>query len=79
MNYVLCPYCGSDDHVSGYGLAAGPMGSYTFCNTCDQLISFRADYEGLPEDRIVKLKGMQASLDKTLADARMKQLQETSK
>ena len=40
MSHVTCPKCGSNDHMTGYGLAAGPMGAYTFCQGCDELIEF---------------------------------------
>lgn len=55
MSHVTCPKCGSNDHTSGYGLAAGPMGFYTFCNGCDVLLEFCPDLEGVPEDRAQKL------------------------
>ncbi len=50
MSHVTCPKCGSNEHTSGYGLAAGPMGAYTFCNGCDELIEFQPDVEGLSEE-----------------------------
>lgn len=47
MTHLVCPKCGSKDHTSGYGLAAGPMGGYTFCDGCDELLEFSPDLEGL--------------------------------
>lgn len=41
---LICPIC---DHlttaIGGYGFAAGPMGMYIYCDTCDNLIDFMAD------------------------------------
>ena len=50
MSHLKCPKCGSTEHTSGYGLAAGPMGSYTFCDGCNALLEFAPDLEGLPEE-----------------------------
>lgn len=47
MSHLTCPKCKSTDHTQGYGLAAGPMGAYTFCNSCDELIDFTPDLDGL--------------------------------
>lgn len=47
MSHVTCPKCGSNEHTSGYGLAAGPMGGYTFCDGCDALLEFSPDLQGL--------------------------------
>ena len=66
----VCPYCGSASHVTGYGLAAGPLGSYTFCNGCDELIEFTADVDGVSDDHIARLQSMQDDLAKKLDAAR---------
>jgi hypothetical protein len=50
MSHLTCPKCGSTEHTQGYGLAAGPMGAYTFCDGCDTMLEFCPDLEGLPED-----------------------------
>jgi hypothetical protein len=49
MSHVTCPKCSSNEHVVGYGFAAGPLGSYTFCCGCDELIEFAPDTEGLDD------------------------------
>lgn len=51
MSHVTCPACGSNDHLSGFGLAAGPMGAYTFCNQCDKLLEFSPDSSYTDEER----------------------------
>lgn len=56
MTHVTCPKCNSNDHTSGYGLAAGPMAAYTFCNGCGILLEFAPDLEGLPEDAVKRIK-----------------------
>ena len=58
MSHLTCPKCGSNEHTSGYGLAAGPMGAYTFCNGCDELIEFVFDVEGLDEAHTKRLLDM---------------------
>lgn len=55
MNHLTCPKCGSNDHTTGYGLAAGPMGGYTFCNGCDELIEIFPDLDGLEEDHAARI------------------------
>lgn len=52
MSHVTCPKCGSTNHMTGYGLAFGPMGSYTVCEDCDVLLEFCPDLQGVPEDRV---------------------------
>lgn len=47
MSHLTCPKCGSNEHTCGYGLAAGPMGSYCFCDGCDVLLEFTPDLQGL--------------------------------
>lgn len=49
MSHVTCPKCASNEHVTGYGFAAGPLGMYTFCCGCDELIEFSPDTEGLDD------------------------------
>ncbi len=72
MSHVICPFCGSNEHTSGYGLAAGPMGAYTFCNDCDELIEFSSDLEGLDDETAVRLKKMESDLNAKLEIARLK-------
>lgn len=50
-----CPYCGSMETTSGYGYAAGPLGSYTFCDSCGELIELVPDLDGLTEEESEKL------------------------
>lgn len=52
----ICPHCGSDEVSSGYGLAGGGIGSYTFCMACDEIINKKQDCplclgEGVVEDQ----------------------------
>lgn len=47
MTHLICPKCGSNEHTCGYGLAAGPMGSYCFCDGCDELLEASPDLQGL--------------------------------
>lgn len=56
MSHITCPKCGSREHITGYGLAVGPMGSYTICEGCDVLLEFCADLEGVPEDRAKEIQ-----------------------
>jgi len=58
MSHVTCPKCGSRDHTQGYGLAAGPMGAYTFCNACDSLLEFMPDSTYTDEERALALDGL---------------------
>lgn len=55
MTHLVCPKCKSNEHTCGYGLAAGPMGSYCYCDGCDILLEAHADTEGLPEELITKI------------------------
>ncbi len=58
MSHVTCPKCGSNEHQCGYGFAAGPLGSYTFCEGCDELIEFAPDTEGLDEMETAMMEAM---------------------
>ena len=58
MSHVTCPKCGSNEHSCGYGFAAGPLGSYTFCNGCDELIEFATDTEGLDDEAAMYAEAM---------------------
>lgn len=53
--HITCHECGSNEHMSGYGLAAGPMGMYTICD-CGELLEFTPDLEGIPDDHAERLK-----------------------
>lgn len=44
-----CPYCGHDRMTHGYGYAAGPLGAYSYCDGCNELVDFWPDTEGLSE------------------------------
>ena len=50
MSHLTCPKCGSKEHTIGYGLAAGPMGGYTYCDGCDELLEFWPELTGLSEE-----------------------------
>ena len=51
MSHITCKKCGSNDHLTGYGFAAGGMGAYTLCNGCDEVLEFFPDPEcAQPED-----------------------------
>lgn len=58
MSHITCPKCGSTEHTVGYGLAAGPMGTYTFCDGCDALIEFWPDLEGLNEADVERIQAI---------------------
>jgi hypothetical protein len=47
MSHIRCHECGSDDHVQGYGFAAGPLGGYTMCSDCGATLELTPDLEGL--------------------------------
>lgn len=49
MSHLTCPKCKGTEHYQGYGLAAGFMGAYTFCE-CGALLEGFADVEGLDDD-----------------------------
>ena len=65
MSHLTCPKCGSKEHSTGYGLAAGPMGAYTFCDGCDVLLEFTPDLEGLDDERAARI---QARVDAALKE-----------
>jgi hypothetical protein len=56
VSHVICPKCGSNDHTTGYGLAYGPMASYTVCDGCDTLLEFMPDLEGLPDEAMQRIQ-----------------------
>jgi hypothetical protein len=45
MSHLTCPKCGSNEHYQGYGLAAGPLGSYTVCE-CGEILENKSDPAG---------------------------------
>ena len=55
MSHITCHKCGGNEHYMGYGLAAGPMGSYTFCE-CGELLEFSPDLEGVPQERAAEIQ-----------------------
>jgi hypothetical protein len=52
----VCPFCESDNWTGGYGYAYGPLGSYTTCEDCEELIDFNPDVSGLAEDEAKRLQ-----------------------
>jgi len=44
-----CPKCGHERVLSGYGYAAGKLGSYEMCASCGETLTFEADPEFEPE------------------------------
>lgn len=69
---IECPWCRKSNIYRGYGLAAGPMGAYAFCEDCDELVWFQADTQGLSEEHISRLDVMQKELEEKLALQRKK-------
>ena len=45
MSHIKCPECGSNEHYSGYGFAAGGLGGYTICE-CGKTLEFKSDLDG---------------------------------
>ena len=60
MSHITCPSCGSNDHLVGYGLAFGPMGGYTVCEGCGELLEFAPDYAGLPDEEVARIRAFVA-------------------
>ena len=57
MTDIPCPKCGySEEHYRGYGLAAGPMGCYTFCGKCNTLLEFSPDLDDLSEEAVKRIQ-----------------------
>ncbi len=52
MSHIACPKCGSREHYQGYGLAAGPLGSYIICLECGELLESKPD----PAGQVVETK-----------------------
>lgn len=61
MSHITCKRCGSNKHSRGYGIAYGPMGSYTVCDECDALLEFSLDSEGMTWETIAKLEAQIAA------------------
>jgi len=61
MSHITCPKCGSNEHISGYGFGVGPLGSYTVCEGCDEVLEFEPDVEGLDEERANRLRALRVS------------------
>lgn len=55
MSHVTCPDCKGNEHYTGYGFAAGPLGGYTICE-CGTLLEFYPDTDGMPDDFIEKMR-----------------------
>lgn len=56
MTHLTCPKCNSTEHTCGYGLAAGPIGSYCFCDGCEILLEAHPDTEGLEDTEVAQIK-----------------------
>ena len=56
MSHITCPKCGSNEHVTGYGFAAGPLGGYTFCEGCDAILELTPDVQDLDDERAKKIQ-----------------------
>lgn len=69
MSHVICHKCGSNDHIQGYGLAVGPMGAYTYCDNCDELLEFSPDLEGVSEDQAKEIQRKTDEWRKSVTDA----------
>ena len=39
MSHITCSKCGSREHYSGYGFAAGGLGGYTICE-CGEILEY---------------------------------------
>ena len=69
MSHITCPKCGSNEHISGYGFAAGPLGGYTFCEGCDAILELMPDLDGLDDDRAAEIQASaNEALHKTWGD-----------
>lgn len=54
-NTLVCPVCDQRTrNTCGYGLAAGPIGAYTFCDACDYLIDFMPDSDHIEDEEEMK-------------------------
>lgn len=56
MSHLICPKCKSNNHTTGYGLAAGPFGGYTYCDDCETLIDFVPDLDGVSDEEAERIK-----------------------
>lgn len=66
MSHIECFKCKTRNHVTGYGLAAGPMGKYTICEDCSTLLEFDPDVDDLPDEEAAKIiAGCQKWRDET--------------
>ncbi len=50
MSHLKCVRCGSTDHNSGYGYAAGILGAYSICE-CGAVLNISPDCEGMTEQQ----------------------------
>ena len=64
---LSCPLCDCKSTTFGYGLAAGPMGAYTFCDGCNELIEFFPDTEGMEEEQEKRVMTKHAEWKASLA------------
>lgn len=67
----FCFFCGADDLSYGYGLAAGPLGAYTFCNKCDQLLAYEPDMKGLNGEDAARLREYNKRLQNYLRNSQL--------
>ncbi len=63
MSHLTCAKCGGNEHYQGYGLAAGPLGSYTICE-CGALLEFRPDTDGLSDEEAKRVTELAKGLTK---------------
>lgn len=51
MSHITCLSCKSaENHVTGYGFAAGPLGGYTLC--CEYVLEWSPDIDDLSEEQL---------------------------
>lgn len=50
MSHITCPKCWSNEHICGYGFAAGGLGSYTLCLGCEEVLERTPDPEAAKEN-----------------------------
>lgn len=68
---TFCFFCGSQDLHTGYGLEAGPLGIFTTCHGCGQLVGFAPDYDGLAAEDAAHLRELDHRLQTYLANSRL--------
>lgn len=56
MSHITCHECGSQDHIGGYGMAVGGIGTYVICCDCSTVLEYHPDCEGVPEEVAVIIR-----------------------